>query len=217
MRTAEKITVIIAAGGTGTRFGGDVPKQFAVVDDMPVLWHTIVAFSRYSPGITIIVAMHKESITYWKKLTEKMEFVPGHIVVEGGKSRFHSVKNALTKCPDDGIILVHDAVRPFVSYDIIDRVVKQVHKNGAAIPVISVSDSIRRITKAGSESVDRKNYVRVQTPQGFKSAILKKAFEQRYSETFTDEASVVEKSGIKIVLVEGEESNIKITLKDDLP
>lgn len=216
MMSSNKITVIIAAGGTGTRFGGKVPKQFAMLNDRPVLWHTLMAFSRYSPGIKIIVAMPGNSIPFWKEMIEQYTFTPGHILVEGGKTRFYSVKNALAHCQDEGIILVHDAVRPFLSFDIIERVVKQARKSGAAIPVVEIPDSIRQITSKGSKVVDRKDFVRVQTPQGFKAQLLKKAYKQRYSEKFTDDASVVERDGGTISLVPGEEANIKITVQSDL-
>ena len=216
MKKTKNLTVIIAAGGTGTRFGGKVPKQFAMLGKRPVLWHTLTAFNKFSKDAKIIISMHSESIIYWNSLVKKYPDTPAHQTVEGGKTRFHSVKNALACCPDDGIILVHDAVRPFVPHEVIDRVDKEAEKSGAAIPVISVSDSIRMITKTGSKSVDRKNYVRVQTPQGFKASLLIKAFGQRYCEKFTDEASVVEKLGVKLSLVQGDEQNIKVTVQSDL-
>ncbi len=216
MMRSRKITVIIAAGGTGTRFGGKVPKQFALLNKRPILWHALIAFSRFSPGIKIIVAMPCNSIPFWKEMIAQYPFTPGHILAEGGKTRFHSVKNALALCPDDGIILVHDAVRPFVSYDLIERIVKATAGKGAAIPIVEISDSIRQIMPKGSKVVNRKDFVRVQTPQGFNANLLKKAYMQLYSEKFTDDASVVESDGGIVTLVQGEEANIKITVRSDL-
>ena len=160
--------------------------------------------------------MPGDSISYWKEIIAEYEYTPGHLLTEGGKTRFHSVKNALALCPDDGIILVHDAVRPFVSFELIERVVKEVGKNGAAIPVVEIPDTIRQITPKGSKVVNRKDFVRVQTPQGFKAKLLKKAYQQRYSEKFTDDASVVESDGGVVTPVQGEETNIKITVQSDL-
>lgn len=216
MKKKNALTVIIAAGGSGVRFGAAVPKQFAMLGGRPVLWHTLKAFYNFEPGALMVVSMHADSIGYWNQLMAKFPDTPPHEVIPGGKTRFHSVKNALAVCPDQGLILVHDAVRPHVSSELINRIVRAANKTGAVIPVTEVTDTLRRISRSGTEVVNRNEYVRVQTPQGFHATTLKQAYRQRFHKSFTDDASVVEKAGFPVSFVEGEESNIKITKQEDL-
>jgi 2-C-methyl-D-erythritol 4-phosphate cytidylyltransferase len=216
MKKSIKITIIIAAGGSGTRFGGDVPKQFAMEGGRPLLWYALNAFAQSCPGATLIVSMHPESIGLWNHMIRKYPDTPAHKIAAGGKTRFHSVKNALAHCSGEGIILVHDAVRPYVPAGVIKAVIKTTTEKGTAIPVLPVNDSLRQITRSGSKCVNRRDYVMVQTPQGFQAEILKKAFARRYRLSFTDDASVVENAGFRIFHVPGSAENIKVTFKEDL-
>lgn len=216
MMKSKNIYAIIAAGGIGTRFGTEMPKQFFEIDNKPIIIQTMLAFKKANPDIQIIVSLHAKSVKFWKDNISTRNDCPKHILVSGGETRFHSIKNALQVCPDEGIVLIHDAVRPFISTNLIYRIIDTCHEKGNAIPYIAINDSLRQISSDGNVSVDRKNYVRIQTPQGFQLSIIKKAYQQEYSETFTDDASVIETIGEKIHLVEGEEKNIKITLKEDI-
>lgn len=216
MKTSSEITVIIAAGGTGTRFGKNIPKQFAMEGKRPVLWHTLKAIHQSCPGAAIIVPMHSDSISMWYQMLGKFSDTPFHIVLEGGKTRFHSVKNALVHCPDNGIILVHDAVRPYVPEEVIKAVIHTASEKGTAIPVLPVNESLRKVTQYGSKAINRKDFVVVQTPQGFRSEIIKKAYTCRYKTSFTDDASVVESAGYRIYHVPGSTENIKITFPQDM-
>ncbi|PKP22924.1 MAG: 2-C-methyl-D-erythritol 4-phosphate cytidylyltransferase [Bacteroidetes bacterium HGW-Bacteroidetes-21] len=212
----NQITVVIAAGGHGSRFGSEIPKQFALLDGKPVMMHTLEAFYRFDSKALLIVSLHSDSIDYWKELLQKYNGCPEHIVVEGGKTRFHSIKNALAHCPDEGLVLIHDAVRPLISSEVISRVTEMAHQKGNAIPVMPVIDSVRLLDGENSSVLDRRKVVKVQTPQGFRANIIKEAYQQEYQAEYTDDASVVEATGKKIFLVDGSENNIKITVGMDL-
>lgn len=192
------------------------PKQFLLIKNKPVLYHTINSFYKYDKSINIIVTLPKEYITLWKKLCKKYKIKIKHTVVNGGNTRFNSVKNALNTIKNAGIIAVHDGVRPFVSEKLIKSAFNCAIKNGNAIPVTSPNESLREKIGNVNVAVDRKNFFLVQTPQCFKSEILKKAYEQNFSASFTDDATVVEQLGYKIFMVEGERENIKITTPLDL-
>jgi len=213
--TRTKIAIIVA-GGKGTRMQADIPKQFIEIHGKPVLMHTLEAFHRYDDSIQLILVLPASQLNAWKKLCLKHAFLLPHQIVSGGETRYNSVLNGLSEIKTPALIAVHDGVRPFASNGTIKRCFDEAEKHGSAIPVIDIVDSIRQITKTGSQSVDRTNYKLVQTPQVFDSEILKKAYEQDFSTLFTDDASVVEALGLKITLVEGNRENIKITTAFDL-
>ena len=209
--------VIIVAGGKGLRVGGDIPKQFRIIGKYPVLMHTIRIFYRYDPKIEIILVLPVSHQEYWKDLCKHYHFDISHRIADGGETRFHSVKNALQLVTETGLVAVHDGVRPFVSENVITTTFLAASKNEAAIPVIKINDSLRKISPDGSsQAVPRSQYCIVQTPQVFGSKLLKQAYEQPFSENFTDDASVVEAMGNRINTVEGNTENIKITTPQDL-
>lgn len=208
--------VIIVAGGKGLRMGADQPKQFMAVGGKPILMHTIEAFYKFDKSIRIIIALAKDYRDHWSNLCKAYGFPIYHEVVDGGETRFHSVKNAL-ELVGEGSVAVHDAVRPFASKDLLNRCFSLVKEHNAIVPVIDVTDSLREITdEIDSNIVDRSKFKLVQTPQIFDVKLLKSAYDTDFSDLFTDDASVVEAFGHKIFLTEGEKTNIKITTPFDL-
>lgn len=211
-----KKQIIIVAGGKGLRMGGEIPKQFLPVNGKPVLMLTLETFYRFDPQIKIILVLPREQQTYWNELCVKYHFEIPYLLADGGETRFHSVKNGLSMADDDGLIGVHDGVRPFVSREVIVHCFDAASTKEAAIPVIDVVETVRKIEGEESVTVDRNNYKLVQTPQVFTSSLLKRAYNQEYSPLFTDDASVVEAMGIKVELVPGNRENIKITTPFDM-
>ena len=214
-----KRTVIIVAGGKGLRMGGDLPKQFLPLQGKPVLMHTLEAFYKWDSTAGLLLVIPEEHESYWKMLCKELNFTIPHRVVYGGETRFHSVCNGLQAIEGDGedsLIAVHDGVRPFVSSDVISSCFMIAETFGAAIPVIPMIESVREINGGESRPFDRNHLCIVQTPQVFRAGILRKAYEQPYDECFTDDASLVEASGHKIRLVDGNRENIKITTPMDL-
>ncbi len=209
-------SVIIVAGGSGTRFGADIPKQFINLAGMPVIMHTIGVFHSFDPTLEIIVVLPKTQFGFWKVLCEEFNFNTKITVVEGGSERFHSVKNGLNAVTTNGIIAIHDAVRPLVSHETLQRCMDAARSFGNAVPVIPPVDSIRELTETGSTQVSREHFRLVQTPQCFQKEQILKAFEQEFTTLFTDDASVVEAAGLHINLVEGNRENMKITTPMDL-
>ncbi|KPK87813.1 MAG: hypothetical protein AMS27_01445 [Bacteroides sp. SM23_62_1] len=209
-------TVIIVAGGKGTRLIGKTPKQFLEIAEKPVLMHSFECFYRYDNSIYFILALHPDYLSTWKALMKKHYFTIKHEVVHGGGTRFHSVLNALDKTVKGGWIAVHDAVRPLVSRDTIDRCFEAAREKGCAVPCIGINESVRELIPEGSKYVDRQKLKLIQTPQVFRSDIIKDAYRQTYMEIFTDDASVVEHAGYSITLVEGNSENIKITTPQDV-
>lgn len=209
-------STIIVAGGSGKRLGGPVPKQFQVVKGRPLLMWTIEAFHRFDPAMPIIVVLPREHFDIWKALCLGHRFFIKHEVVAGGEQRWHSVKAGLDKVEHDGLVAVHDGVRPLVSTELIGRCFVAADEQAAAIPVLPVVPSIRETTAEGSRALDRSRLLAVQTPQCFHADLLRKAFEQPYDSSFTDEATLVERMGVKVALEEGEEKNIKVTTAMDL-
>lgn len=207
---------IIVAGGKGERMGTDIPKQFIVIHGKPILMHTIDAFLSYDTSLQIIIVLPQIQMDYWNELCKSYGFDIAHHIVAGGETRFQSVINGLKAVKGAGLVAVHDGVRPLVSAATIARCYTEAEKSGNAIPVVDLVDSIRQITRNGSVSVDRTVYKLVQTPQVFEFELLNKAYEQPYSNLFTDDASVVENLGYEINLVEGNRENIKITTAFDL-
>jgi len=212
----RKLYTIIVAGGKGMRMGKDLPKQFLPIDGTPILMHTLQAFYDYDPSMTLIVVLPSAQQAYWSRLCGDYHFTIPHLVVKGGETRFHSVKNGLACIKEEGLVAVHDGVRPFVHRDTIDRCFAAAQESGAAVPVAEVVDSLRKVEDDGSRAVSRKDYRIVQTPQVFDISLLKEAYKQPYTADFTDDASVVEAYGRKISLVEGNRENIKITSPFDL-
>ena len=208
--------IIIVAGGKGLRLGGDIPKQFLPVGGKPVLMRTLEAFHAYDASMQLILVLPVSQQAYWKQLCAEYQFDLAHEIADGGETRFHSVKNGLSLVKEDGLVGVHDGVRPFVSQEVIARCYEEAVSLKAVIPVIGVVETVRHLTGEGSETVPRDQYKLVQTPQVFEVALLRRAYEQVYTELFTDDASVVEALGEKVYLVEGNRENIKLTTPFDL-
>lgn len=209
------LSIIITAGGLGKRMGGDIPKQFMILQNKPILMHTLEVCAQFDSRAQLIVALPENQISFWKELCQKHKCSIEHTIVAGGTERFDSIKNALKIATGD-FIAVHDGVRPIISQKLLQDLWKEVKQHQAVIPVIALKDSIRLINGEQSASVPRTNYCAVQTPQLFVGDILRKAYEQTYKNHFTDDASVVESIGVKIRLIQGEDSNIKITNPTDL-
>lgn len=211
--------IIIVAGGKGLRMVSDVPKQFLPVKGMPVLMRTISRFHECKPSMQIILVLPHHQQQYWHDLCSQYAFGIAHTVVDGGDTRFASSRNGLAAIPDDatGTVGIHDGVRPFVAAEVISRCYDAARAHGAAIPVLAVTDTLRRIDSATTgHNVLRTDYRIVQTPQVFDIALLKRAFIQPFREEFTDDASVVEAMGCSVEMVEGNRENIKITTPFDL-
>lgn len=212
----RKLYAIIVAGGRGSRMGSELPKQFLPIGGKPVLMHTLEAFYNYDAQVQLILALPADQQAYWAQLCTEHHFTIPHQVVNGGETRFHSVLQALALVEGEGLVAVHDGVRPFVHPDTIDRCFASAFEHGAAIPVVDVVDSIREVSDETSKAVPRANYRLVQTPQVFDIALLKDAYCQPYQPSFTDDASVVEAFGHNIALTVGNRENIKITTPFDL-
>ena len=226
--------VIIVAGGRGLRMGGDIPKQFLPVGGVPVLMRTLQVFHDADEDMGIILVLPEDQQEYWARLCDEYWFSVPHRLAVGGETRFHSVRNGLALVPDDadGVVGVHDGVRPFVAPEVIHRCYDAAREHGAAVPVVPVVETVRQLLPEGgvasaddeargiipgdSLTVDRNLYRLVQTPQAFRIALLKEAYRQPYQPGFTDDASVVEELGYHIPLVEGNRENIKLTTPSDI-
>ncbi|MFT5184005.1 MAG: 2-C-methyl-D-erythritol 4-phosphate cytidylyltransferase [Flavobacteriales bacterium] len=209
--------VLIVAGGVGRRMGGALPKQFMKLKGVPIILRTIERFTSFDPNLNVVVVLHPEYIELFQELCDLLKFPFKCQVVKGGDSRFQSVKNGVDALPSDAhIVGVHDAVRPFVSDDTLERCFGVARRKGNAIPVTPLVDSIREIVPSGSKMIDRTKLRLVQTPQCFEYSLLRDAYLQNESALFTDDASVVEALGIKMVLVDGNRLNFKITTPEDL-
>lgn len=212
----EQHTVIIVAGGQGTRMKSELPKQFLSIGGIPVIIRTLQNWMSLKQNFRFIVALPKNHIDYFENLVS--QHLPGFscLLSAGGETRFHTVQNALEKAPDTGLIAIHDAVRPFVSHRVILSCLETCRIMGNAIPVMEIPESIRQLDGKDSRPVSREQFRIVQTPQVFRSELVKKAYRQDFHTSFTDDASVVESTGIKIHLVEGNRENIKLTNPEDL-
>ena len=210
--------IIIVAGGKGLRMGSDIPKQFLPIGGKPVLMRTLERFREYSDDIQIILVLPEAQQEYWHQLCDEYHFDVEYTLANGGQTRFHSVQNGLAKVPDDaqGVVGVHDGVRPFPSIEVIRNCYETARTAKAVIPVIPVVETVRHLDGDSSLTVPRDQYRLVQTPQTFDIQLLKAANNQPYNDGFTDDASVVEAFGHKITLVEGNRENIKITTPYDL-
>ena len=207
---------LIVAGGSGSRMGSDIPKQFLLLKGRPVLMQTIDVFFQSGYGQNIIVVLPEREISEWKRLCELYQFAIPHSIVAGGNTRTESVINGLNKVPAQAIVAVHDGVRPLVSKQLIRNCFEAAELNDSAIPCIAVTDSIRLVKEDQNEPVQRENLRIIQTPQCFKAGMLKAAYENSKGKSFTDDATVFESAGHKIHLIEGERFNIKITYWEDL-
>lgn len=210
---------VIVAGGKGLRMGASIPKQFLPVNGLPILMLTIKRFREYDGSLRIILVLPKEQHEYWNELCKNYHFTDAYAVVEGGETRFHSVRNGLAAIPDDtqGVVGIHDGVRPFPSVEVIRACYETARTAKAVIPVVPVVETVRHIVAGGkTETVDRADYRLVQTPQTFDIQMLKQAYAQPYRDCSTDDASVVESAGHEVTLIEGNRENIKITTPFDL-
>ncbi|NLR65657.1 2-C-methyl-D-erythritol 4-phosphate cytidylyltransferase [Chitinophaga varians] len=212
----RKKTAIIVAGGSGSRMQSAVPKQFLDLAGKPVLYHTITAFTEAYPDMDIVLVLPENHISYANNLLQAFDNIPAITMVQGGETRFHSVKNGLQQVKEEGVVFVHDGVRPLVSPALVRTCYKAACSHGSAIPVIDMKDSVREVNGEHNRAVDRGRFRIVQTPQTFVSSWILPAFEQPYDPLFTDEATVVEHFGHFVHLVQGEESNLKITKPLDL-
>lgn len=209
-------SVIIVAGGSGRRMGAAVPKQFLLLGGKPLLCHAISAFHGFNPAMQLIVVLPNEQTGAWQALCATHNFQVPHAVVHGGTERFHSVREGLKLVQHDGVVAVHDGVRPLVSMELIANCFSAAEQHGAAIPVVPLSSSVRMVEDGSSRALDRSQLRIVQTPQCFRVPLLRKAFELPYDLAFTDEATLAERSGTAVQLVEGDERNIKVTTPIDL-
>ena len=213
----RKIYGIFVAGGSGTRMGGDVPKQFLLLDGKPILQWTIERFLEAEPGMTVVTVLPRIHFQTWKNLCAVHSFDCPQVLVAGGLTRFHSVQNALRKVPDGAVVSIHDGVRPLVSPDLVRRMFTRMQEGGtrALLPVVGIVDTLRS-TDPGTPAPDRSKTVGVQTPQMFLSEDIRAAYRQAYDLAFTDDASVAESKGIPLSFIEGERFNLKITTPEDL-
>ena len=207
---------IIVAGGKGSRMNSKLPKQFMELKGLPVLMHTINAFYRYSDRLKVILVLPENDFSTWKTLCEKYYFDKPLVLQPGGNSRFQSVKNGLNKITDDGLVAIHDGVRPLVSVEIIRTSFQLAAIHHSGVAAVPLKDSIRIIDQGHTKTVDRSAFKLIQTPQTFDVELIKKAYQMDEDPSLTDDASVAERAGCNITLFEGSYSNIKITTPEDL-
>jgi 2-C-methyl-D-erythritol 4-phosphate cytidylyltransferase len=211
-----KLYALVVAAGSGKRMGAEIPKQYLELAGKPVLMHTLERFKAFDDSIEIITVLPENQLRFWADLQKKYSFNIPHTLVKGGRARFFSVRNGLKFVDVPGLVAIHDGVRPFVSFETIKRCFETAEKLGNAIPVIPPSDTLRMISDKGSKPINRLLVRQVQTPQVFRADKIKKAYLQEYKPEFTDDATVLENTGVKINLVEGNRENIKITTPEDL-
>jgi len=196
--------------------GSEIPKQFLMLGEKPILMHSIERFTYFDPETEIIVVLPEDHISYWKKLVDQYSFTVSHIVVPGGSERYYSVKSGLSQTNEESLIAIHDGVRPLVSANTISRCFAEAERYGMAIPFIEPADSVRVEHDNKNAAVARNEIRLIQTPQVFKGSLLHKAYEQPYSRSFTDDASVAEAAGFEVHLTAGNRENIKITTPEDI-
>ena len=222
MRMGRKKYLVVTAGGTGTRMGAAVPKQFLELEGIPILRRTIEVFLLAVPDIQIITVLPEDHVAYWRQYCLRAGFVCPQRLVKGGFTRFHSVKNALKFVPDGALVAVQDGVRPLVSVDKVRELFEAAETAPAVIPVMPVTDTLKVLEKRNGslavtgETVDRSRIFGAQTPQVFQSEALKAAYTLQFDTAFTDDASVAERYGIALTFREGERFNLKITTPEDL-
>ena len=207
---------LIVAGGSGSRMNNSIPKQFIEINNRPVLMHTFDAFFNFDPNLEFILVLPKDQLKLWHSLCEKHQFNIECEIATGGETRFHSVKNGLDSISGDGIVFIHDGVRPLVSAKTLQNCFETAAWKGNALPVIPVSESVRFADDSGNQPVDRSKYFLVQTPQTFQTKLIQQAYQKAKNTLFTDDATVLESMGETIHLVQGNRENIKITYPEDL-
>jgi len=220
--------LIVTAAGHGSRMGSAVPKQFLLLDGKAILQRTIERFKEADPEIKVITVLPPDSVSVWKEYCQEKNFTCPQILVKGGITRFHSVRNALARVPDGALVAVHDGVRPLLSAEMISGMFKEAEKCDALVPVVPSVDTLKAVRKVtgedGSQSlegipgvkIDRSEVFGAQTPQIFRSEVLKDAYRQAFDTAFTDDASVAEAKGVSISYYPGERFNLKITTPEDL-
>ncbi len=209
-------SVIIVAGGSGTRMKSKVPKQFLLLAEKPLLLYSLEAFARFDPNIHLVLVLPEVFYSRWEDIVTQYNFSIPHTIIAGGETRFQSVKNGLKDLNQDGLVAIHDGARPLLSQALICRTFDTATTFGNAIPVVPVSESMRILEEAESRPVDRARYRLVQTPQVFQIPLIRQAYRQNYDPRFTDDATVIEATGETVHLVEGDPVNIKITHLSDL-
>jgi 2-C-methyl-D-erythritol 4-phosphate cytidylyltransferase len=207
---------LIVAGGKGTRIKSQVPKQFLEIKGKPVLLHTLNAFFRYSDHIHVILVLPEDDFETWSSITKKYSFNKSITLQKGGDSRFQSVKNGLAKIDGEGLVAIHDGVRPLVSPDIIGASFRLAAVHQSAVAAVRLKESIRMTDQDNTKAMDRSKFRLIQTPQTFHVQLIKKAYEIKEDPSLTDDASVAERAGHVISLFEGSYENIKITTAEDL-
>lgn len=210
----SSFSIIITAGGIGTRMGGDLPKQFLEIAGKPILLHTLELFHTYNPDTQLVITLPPDWKSFWNDLLKKHNCTISHQIIDGGGERYFSIKNALAICTGE-FIVVHDGVRPLVSRETLNRCFDAVEIYGQVIPVIPIKESLRQLFDDTSRTVKRSEYCLVQTPQCFRADVLREAYEIPFHVGITDDASLVEEAGFPIHLVEGNEENTKITTPFD--
>jgi 2-C-methyl-D-erythritol 4-phosphate cytidylyltransferase len=216
MMKRNRYAVIVAAG-IGKRMGAPIPKQFLLVAGKPLLMHTLQRLYAFDENITLLLVLHPDYFGFWQELVAEHDFAIPHQLIAGGAERFHSVKCAVDSIQDEtAVVGIHDGVRPLVGMETLQRCYDTAASAGNAVPVVAVNDSVRVLEGQNNHAVDRSLYRIVQTPQCFQLSLLKEAFKQPYTSSFTDDASVMEAAGHAIQLVEGNRENIKITTPEDL-
>ena len=212
----NKEYALIVAGGKGTRMKTALPKQFLEVNGLPILMHTLNAFYKYSESIQVILVLPEDDFATWKNLCAKYNYNKPVVLEKGGDTRFQSVKNGLGKIEGDGLVAIHDGVRPLVSEDIIGASFRLAAVHGSAVAAVRLKESIRITDQDNTKAVDRSRYRLIQTPQTFDVALIRKAYQIKDEPSLTDDASVAERSGHVISLFEGSYQNIKVTTPEDL-
>ncbi|MEM9389387.1 MAG: 2-C-methyl-D-erythritol 4-phosphate cytidylyltransferase [Bacteroidota bacterium] len=214
---SQKEFAIIVAGGKGTRMKSNIPKQFMLLNGLPVLMHTLNSFFDYSDDINIILVLPEDELETWEKLCAQYNYTNPVTIVSGGESRFQSVRNGLSKIEEhSGLVAIHDGVRPLVGKDIIGASYRLAAVHGSAVAAVRLKESLRKTDQDNTKAVDRSNYRMIQTPQTFDLELIRKAYGIKEGSSLTDDASVAEKSGHVISLFEGSYSNIKITTPEDI-
>jgi 2-C-methyl-D-erythritol 4-phosphate cytidylyltransferase len=211
-----KKVALIVAGGAGKRMNSELPKQFMLLGNLPVLMHTLYKFYNFDHEIELRLVLPSSEIPAWKILCKEYNFTLNHDIYPGGETRFHSVKNGLKGIDNHSLVAIHDGVRPLVSQKTISNCFDLAVQNGCAIPVMPLTESIRKGNKENTKAEKRDQFFTVQTPQIFLSEILLKAYNTEFDNSFTDDASVVERAGYQVFLTSGNEENIKITTQKDL-
>jgi 2-C-methyl-D-erythritol 4-phosphate cytidylyltransferase len=212
----SKEYALIVAGGMGTRIKSETPKQFLELNGLPVLMHTILAFYTYSEKIKVVLVLPESEMDTWKSLCIRHDFVKDLVIRTGGNTRFQSVRNGLKEIYEEGLVAIHDVVRPLISTEIIAKSFQIAGINDTAVAAVSLKDSLRIAHGTGTKTVDRSNFKLIQTPQTFKVSLIKKAYASQLDSSLTDDASVAEKAGFGVTLFDGSYENIKITTAEDL-